>query len=164
MKEKEEFIETLQSAVGAENTLHFCYSYLITLMRNCGARKNFSLLSDSAVANKEFLSNLLKDLGAEEFLPDHKCQFCNIKAESFSLQGAISLGLEIINQQIKLYKELMLFDSTAENQVIFGRILKEKLNQKEVLKIESKFAAKEEEKLNFIESYCIPGIIAKLWE
>ncbi|MDD2751839.1 MAG: hypothetical protein PHN59_01745 [Candidatus Omnitrophica bacterium] len=164
MENKEKLIETLQSAVDTENTLHFCYSYLVSLIHNSGARQNFTLLSQSAKLNQEFLINLLKGLEVEEFLPEHKCKFCNIKAESFSLQGAISLGIEILDLQIKLYRDLALMDINAHEKARLRAILEDKINHREILKKESKFAVKEDEKLNFIESYCIPGIIAKLWE
>lgn len=164
MENKKEIIETMQNAVDAENMMHFCSSHLTSLIRNGRIKNKFSSFSESSKNNRDFLVKCLSDLGVDKYFPEEKCKFCNIKAESFSLLGAVNLGLEVTDAAIKTYKKLLELSETSDDKKKFKEILKEKDTEKASLKEEKKFISKEECKENFIESYCIPEVVSKLWK
>ncbi len=157
-------IETLRHTVDAENMLHFCCSRLASLIKNGRVRKRFFSLSQTAKENKEFLTAKLKSLGTANFLPVDKCRFCEVKSESFSLLGAVNLSLEAINVQIKLYKGLLKLTEDREDRMWLKKILEAKNTQMLFLRKEKQFASKDETKLNFMDSYCVPEIISQLWK
>lgn len=161
--EQDNLIEILRHAVDAENMLHFCCSHIASLINNGRVRKEFSSLSRGAKENKEFLIGKLRALGIENFLPADKCRFCEVKAESFSLWGAINLSLEVINAQIKLYKDLVKSADNKDDREKFKVVLERKKAQREFLINEKKFCSKPTGKPSFIDSYCIPEVVSQLW-
>lgn len=160
---KEKLIETLQNTVDAENMLHLCSSHLASLIKNGRIRSKFNSLSESAEKNKKILMQFLDSLGASSYLPVNKCRFCNLKAESFSLLGALNLGLEILDIEIKLFFSLLKLTDNPADESLFTNILNEKKDTKAFLKNEKNFASEGKRELSLIDSYCIPEIISKLW-
>ncbi|MDD2688728.1 MAG: hypothetical protein PHT41_01050 [Candidatus Omnitrophica bacterium] len=157
-------IETLQHTVDAENMLHFCCSHIASLINNGRVRKEFSSFSSDAKENKDFLIEKLKNFGIKDSLPLDKCRFCEVKAESFSLLGAINLSLEVINAQIKLYKDLVKSADNKDDRGKFKVILERKNGQRAFLVNEKRFCSKPGDKLSFMDSYCIPEIVSQLWK
>lgn len=156
--------ETLRDLADAENTLNFCLKHLSVLVKNGRIKNRFNSFAQFAGANKEVLIKKLKDLGSSGDLSGVDCKFCRIKPESFSLFGAINLGLEIIGAEIKLYRRLLnLIDDEADGG-FFKRILEEKAAQKKFLKNEKNFVSGRESSSTFIDSYCLPQVVSKLWQ
>ena len=162
--DKSKLIEILQHTVDAENMMHYCLSHLAHLIKNGRIRKKMNEFSELAKTNKEFLIEQLNNLGITSYLPENRCRFCNVKAESFSLLGSINLALEIIDIEKKLYKDLLKLYNNTEAKGKINQILDTKMSQKTFLKNEKKFASQAEYKLSFIDSYCLAGIVSKLWK
>jgi rubrerythrin len=161
---QQKLIEKLQNAIDAENTLSKCCGHLFSLIRNGRIRSQFQKFSEVAKENIEMLRDCLKDLCVENFMPQDKCKYCKIDPESFSLQGAINLGLEIINACIKFYKELANLSRDKENRNLFDELTREKINQRNFLKKENEFIDKKDYKSSIVNYHCIPEVASKLWK
>lgn len=162
--DKSKLIEILQHTVDAENMMNFCLSHLAHLIKNGRVRKRMSEFSEMAKKNKEFLSEELRQLGVSSYFPENGCRYCNVKPESFSLLGAINLALEIIDIETKSYKDILRLIDNKKTKEEINQILDTKMSQKTFLKNEKKFASQAEYKLSFIDSYCLAGIVSKLWK
>ena len=154
--------ETLQNTVDAESMMHFCCSHLAHLIKNGRIKNKFCSFSQTAETNKELLVERIISLGISNFLPENKCRFCNVKSESFSLLGALNLGLEVASVAIKLYKDLLNLTDNLDDKKLYKEILNEKSIQLAFLKKEKRFVSKGELKLNLIGSYCLPEIVSRL--
>lgn len=164
LKNKDRIIENLENAIDAENTMSICCGRLANLIKNGRIRKQFNLCVDTAKINIDSLKRLLQKLGVEDFVLEEKCTFCKINPESFSLLGALNLGLEIADAVIKSYKKLLELFSNPEEQDVFERLLREKNKLRAFLKQEKGFIRIDKEQFNFIDSYCIPEIVSKLYK
>ena len=162
--EKDKLIEKIQDTIDAENTMSFCFSHLAGLVKNGRIRKQFYSLSGSAKANKDSLMRILEREEVKDFSLENRCKFCKIKTESFSLIGAINLGLEVTGAAIKFYKDLLELSSNLEDKRLFGKLLKEKTGQSNFLKKEKRFEREDRDKTNFIDYYCMPEVISKIWK
>jgi rubrerythrin len=156
-------IEQLHNALDAENIIPDCFKHLSALIKNGRIRNSFISFSEAAKNNQRLLKDRLSNLGAKDFVSQDKCTFCKIKTESFSLSGALNLGLEANSAAIKFYKNLLTVTKSEEDKKLFNSLIKEKNQQQDFLKKEKKFLRKEEDKLSLIDSYCITEVIAKLW-
>ncbi|MFA5008006.1 MAG: hypothetical protein WC546_02175 [Candidatus Omnitrophota bacterium] len=159
---KQEFIEKLESAIDAENTLSNCCKHLFSLMHDGKIRSEFKKFSDIAEDNIKILTDYLKAAGIENFVLEQKCQYCKINPESFSLEGAIKLGLEIIDISIKLYKKLFELSSGEESKNLFESLIKEKTNQKNFLKKESEVIESGKEDRSLMDLHCIAAVASRL--
>ncbi len=159
---KDEFINQLESAIDAESTLSNCYNHLFSMINNGKIRSEFKKLSDVAADNIKILNDSLRDAGVNNFVLENKCKYCKINPESFSLIGAINLGLEITNAGIKIYKKLSELFPDAESKNLFKNLVKEKTNQQNFLKKESEFLDKDTEAKSVIDLHCIPTIASRL--
>ena len=156
-------IEQLYNALDAENIISDCFKQLSALIKNGRIRNSFICFSEAAKNNQRLLKDRLSNLGARDFVSQDKCTFCKIKAESFSLSGALNLGLEADSAAIKFYKNLLAVSKSEEDKKLFNSLIKEKNQQQGFLKKEKKFLRKEEDRFSLIDSYCISEVIAKLW-
>lgn len=163
-RNKDKLTEKLQGAIDTEYTMSTCCNYLASLIKNGRIRNKFRSFSDEAKTNKGLLLDRLDSLGVTNFVVEDKCKFCKINPESFSLIGAVNLGLEVVNTAIKFYKDLLDFGDDIEDKKLFNKLLREKNKQRNFLKKEKKFVRKDEGKFNFIDDYCIPVVISKLWK
>jgi rubrerythrin len=159
---KQTVIDQLETAIDAESTLANCYNHLFSLTNNGKIRSEFKRLSDVATDNIKILNDCLKDTGVTNFVLENKCQYCKINPESFSLVGAINLGLEITDISIKIYKKIIELLPDAESKNLFKSLLKEKTNQHNFLKKESEFVDKDSEFKSVIDLHCIPTIASRL--
>lgn len=159
---EQEFIEKLQNSIDAESTLSNCCNHLFSLMHDGKIRSEFKKFSDIAENNIKILRDYLKSAGCEDFVLEQKCQYCKINPESFSLEGAIKLGLEIIDACLKLYKKLLELSSDTESKNLFKSLIKEKNNQKNLLKKESKTIEGGKEDQNVMDFHCIAAIASRL--
>lgn len=158
------FRDELQNAIDAENAMSICYNRLASLIKNGRIRNKFRAFSEEAKTDKELLIQSLKNLGVDNFVLDNKCTFCKINAESFSLIGAIELGLEAASAATKFYKRLLGLAKGPDDKKLFKKLQKEKNVQRVFLKKEKAFSSKKEDSPNFIENYCIPNVISMLWK
>lgn len=110
------------------------------------------------------MTDYLKRCGVSNFVLEHKCKFCKLKPESFSLLGALNLGLEVAGASIKFYNDLLDLSYSEEDKILFKRIKKDKIEQRNFLKKESRFVQDYKAKSDFITDYCIPEVISKLWK
>lgn len=165
---KEELIirikEYLQAAIDAEHTASICFKYAASLIKNGKIKAKFLTFAESAEKNKELLLVKLRNLGVDNFVLEQKCKFCKLSPESFSLIGTLNLALELIAVSIKYYNNLIAQVESRQDKELFKKILKEKNKQRVLLKKEKRFASDEKTKLDFIDTYCIPEIISKLWK
>lgn len=159
---KQEFIEKLEIAIDAESTLSNCCNHLFLLMHDGKIRSEFKKFSDIAEDNIKILKDYLQNAGIEDFVLEKKCQYCKIKPESFSLEGAIKLGLEIIDICIKVYKELLKLSSETESKNLFESLIGEKTSQKNFLKKEREEIEDKKESQNIIDLHCIPTVASRL--
>jgi len=156
-------IRELNNALDAENIIAGCFRHLSTLINNGRIRSSFVSFSETAKNNQSLLKERLNNLGARDFVAQNKCAFCKINAESFSLSGALNLGLEANKAAIKFYKNLLAESKSEEDKKLFNSLIKEKVLHQDFLKKEKRFLRKEEDNLGLIDSYCISEVIAKLW-
>lgn len=159
---KQKIIGHLETAIDTESTLSNCYNHLFSLIDNGKIRSEFKKLSDVAADNIKILNDCLKDAGVADFVLENKCQYCKINPESFSLIGAINLGLEITDISVKIYKKIIELLPDAESKNLFKSLLKEKTNQHNFLKKESEFVDKDRELKSVIDLHCIPTIASRL--
>ena len=54
--------------------------------------------------------------------------------------------------------------SNLEDKRFFGKLLKEKTEQSNFLKKEKRFEREDRDKTNFIDYYCMPEVISKIWK
>ncbi|UCC94556.1 MAG: hypothetical protein JSW40_07025 [Candidatus Omnitrophota bacterium] len=158
---KNETVEKLKGVINAENTLSSCCERLSHLIKNGRIKDQFRMLSATAQLNEKLLIGRLSHLGVDTFMVGEKCKSCRVNPDSFSLLGAINLGIEITGIAIKFYRDLYAM-STQEEKKLFTKLLKEKIQQRDALKKERRFDHKNKE--NFIDQYCFSQIIPRLSE
>ena len=161
---KDRLIAQLKHAIDAENTISICYSHLASLIKNGRIRNRFRAFSGEANTDKELLSRQLKNRGVNDFVQENKCKICRINPESFSLIGAVNLGLEITNEATRFYKHLSGLSINPEDKRLFKRLQREKIKQRVFLKREREFSSKDENRPNLIDNYCIPKAVSTLWK
>lgn len=156
------FIGKLEKAIDAESILSNCCRHLFALMREGEIRSEFKKISDIAEDNIKILTGYLKDAGVEDFILEKKCEYCKINPESFSLEGSINLGIEIISACVKLYKELEGLSGEAESKNLFQSLVKEKTAQKNFLNKEYEAIENKKDGKNIIDLHCIPAVASRL--
>jgi ferritin-like protein len=163
MLKTERIVEMMRQAADVEHVGSLCFGYLATLLKNGTVKEIFQTFSANSEANKELLLSRLKDLGIDDFQLKHTCKYCQLSAESFSLLGAVNLGLEISEVAIKAYKALEQGCDTQNDAELFKSLLKEKLEQKHLLQKERQFDHHDEDVFMLIDTHCISEVISKLW-
>jgi ferritin-like protein len=163
MLKTDRIVEVMGMAVDVEHVGSLCFGYLATLLKNGKVQKTFKTFAENSEANKELLLSRLKDLGVDDFQLKHSCKYCKLSAESFSLLGAVNLGLEISEVAIKAYKALEQCCDTQPEAELFKSLLKEKLEQKHLLQKERQFDHHDEDAFMLVDTHCISEVISKLW-
>jgi hypothetical protein len=156
-------LEQLHDVLDAEYAISRCFGRLSALIKNGRIRNRFITFAEAARNNQRLLKERLAELGAEEEVEERACHLCKINPESFSLRGALNLGMELTNKAGVRYKELVSSAATEEDERLYGTLMKEKHGQHGFLKKEKKFVHKEEDDFSLIDSYCIDEVISKLW-
>ena len=156
--------EILQDIFDAEHFTSKCFGHLAALVNNGNIRDKFSYFSERAERNKEELEQWLDNLGETNFCAREHCTFCQVEPGSFSLLGALNVGLEVTEITLKRYKQLVALKEQAHNKNLYKKLFKEKTEQKRFLKQEKKFIKEHEDKPTFADDYCIPEIISKYWK
>ena len=155
--------ENLHSAIHAEHIASSCFGYIASLTKNGRVRAKFCTFAELAKNDKESLVGRLSNFGITNFILEDKCELCKLKPESFSLAGALNLGLELTSISLKFYNELLGASERLEDKNLFRELIKEKTEQKNFLKKEKRFVRPDKVTSDFISSYCIPEVAAKLW-
>lgn len=155
--------EKLQDAVDAENMMQFCCEHLARVVQNGPARCKFTEFSEVAHANKQLLAKHADRLQLTRSSPAHTCKYCTMAPESFSLYGALNLSLEVSKLLVRLYRDLALFSDDPGDSTIYKEIAQERSAQRDFLKSEKKYADKGNEEQSFIDSFCLPDIVSRLW-
>lgn len=164
-EDKNKLANLLYSTIDAEHLISRCYSHLMFLVKNGRIRNQFQKYVKIAEGNKTLLGNYLKKIGVTYYCEREECKFCKVEPDSFSLIGAINLGLEITSIVIKLHKELLSLIKDKEDKKIFSKLLERKIEQRRFLRKEKKVAQDKEDKAQFLslfDSYCIPKVVSKL--
>ena len=156
-------VEQLHVVLDAEHAITRCLGHLSSLIKNGKIRNRFISFAETAQNNQRLLKDRLAGLGVEEIAEDRACHLCKVNPESFSLSGALNLGIELTNKASAFYRELLSSAQTEEDRRLFGTLMKEKHGQHGFLKKEKKFVRKEDDDLSLIDSYCIDEVISKLW-
>lgn len=160
----ETLVEILRNAIDAENTLATCCGYLFNLIHNGRIRNQFRYFAETAKTHKDLLIERLKKLGVSDFRLQEHCTFCKINAESFSLLGTVNLGLEINEASIKFYKSLVTLSKHPSDVQFFKNLLKEKLQQRNFLKKEKRFASENMELSGSVDYPCISEVFSNLFK
>jgi rubrerythrin len=150
-------VAALHNAACLENAAAMCTEHTAALIKNGKIRQHLSDVSDAAKQNRQWLIKLLNEAGTEEFAWGEKCAFCKLDPETFSLDGAISLCLELTEGLSAVYKQLSGYADDEGNRETFLSLLKEKTQTRDFLKKEKNFSRKGSE-LSLIDSFCIPHI------
>jgi len=154
--------EKLQGAIEAEATMAVCYGRVAELIKNRKVRSQFYRFSKEAEENKELLCSRLNKLGLPEAECKNACRFCKLRPESFSLIGAVEMGLETTKLAAKFYKELSAKCDSPHDKGLFNVLFKDHLRRQVALKREKKFGHSDEE--SPFATHCIPKILPKLWK
>ena len=158
---KGKIFESLKKAIDGEHSVSSCFKHISGLTKNGSIRSKFIDLARGSQRNKEALLKHLYSLGETDFVLEDKCHYCKLTPESFSLPGALSLGLEITGICADLYDGLSKLHSGSEDKDLFRRLLKEKNNQRRFLKKEKGFVEAKSDS-NFIMDFCIPHVVGRL--
>lgn len=164
MQENAKFITALENAIDAESTLSNCCAHLSSLIDNGRIRKEFTNFSEIARINVKVLSEYMQQKHLPPFVLENKCKYCKMKPESFSLAGAIGLGLEITQAIEALYKDLAKNSPDETSKALFDNLRRGKIQQRNFFKKEKTFIKEEEKLPTIINEYCIPEVAAKLWK
>jgi hypothetical protein len=159
---KHELIEKIKGIIDTEYSFTICCGYLASLIKNGRIRKQFHSYVEVAKDNLKLLEVYLGRLGVNNFELKEDCKFCKINPESFSLIGAINLGLEIIGVAIGYYKDLLVSVNNADDANLFSRLFKEKITQRNLLNKEKEFNEDKAYSFGTIEQFCIPYIRSRL--
>jgi hypothetical protein len=163
MSGHEALVHTIEEATGAEHIMSVCYSRIAALVKNGRVRAKLESFAAMAQANEDELIERFKCCVADKYLIEKKCKFCTVEPESFSLHGAINLGVEILETSIHLYRELAKKCEPEEDSELFKGLLEEKIKQKDFLMKEKKYTRVDQDTLDFVDTYCLPEVISKLW-
>jgi rubrerythrin len=154
-------IAKLEDAIDAEHTAIECLRHISELVRNGRIKAMFASFAEEAQRNRNLLLKRLAALGQKDFVLEDKCHFCKLAAKSFSLFGAVNLGLELTRVCLDAYDALVEEYKQAEDRNEFRRLLKGKHKQRSFLKKERRFIENNSES-NFIADFCIPHVAGKL--
>ncbi|MBD3263799.1 MAG: hypothetical protein GF375_01700 [Candidatus Omnitrophica bacterium] len=161
--EKPDFKSILKKAVCVEDATAVCSLHLAGLIKNGRVKKKFDNCGQTAAENKKILVEMLGSGEAgPEACGENKCKFCNLKTESFSLVGSLTLGAEITSAAIKYYKYLNRLSTDRDRKKLFSSLSKTKVFQRNLFKKEEKFGHREDREGDFIKIYCIPHVVTKL--
>ena len=159
-KYHDEVVAQLQKVIDTEHSAIKCYQRLGALIKNGRIRKQFYLSADTAQSNESDLLKYLSRLGIKDFILEETCTFCKINLESFSLEGAVDLGLQISDNAIKSYRELLRIVSDSKDKIWLKRQMKEKIRQRDLLKKEKTFDHELKEP-DLISTFCRPLLTSK---
>jgi rubrerythrin len=162
-KNNDRLIEAFECTIDVERTMIRCCEHLAAVIKNGQIRNKFFEMSKIAKENERLLYKYLSERGVTPEAIEEHCEFCKLDPESFSLSGALALGLEITGAAIRCYKDLIALPEVSSDKQLFKKMLKEKTEQNNFLKKEQKFIDEKEDKehLGCIGNYCIPKIISK---
>ena len=156
-------IEKIEQSIDAENTLSHFYQHIASLTKNGKIRKRFRAFAESAKQNKEILSLHLEELGVRDFELENRCSFCQINPDSFSLNGALNLELEITRAATLFYKDLSNGSFNPDEKMLFRRLMREKKDQVAFIKKEKRLHEKDIEDHNSNnKDLTVPDIFSKL--
>jgi len=158
--EKITFLENLEGVLEAEHYLGRCCQHLALLIRNGSVRAKCGQFSLAAKEAEAKLQAIFEREGVD-FKVEYRCEFCHLKPDNFSLEGAISLSLEIVEAAINYYRNIVRL-SKASSRPLFVELLKSKLVCRRSLLGEKKFD-RNRAKGNVIDDFCMPHIISPLW-
>lgn len=153
--------ESLQQAIDVEQATSSCFRYISEMVKNGRIRNRFASFAEESEKNKEMLLQRLEALGYTDFVLEDKCRFCKLTPESFSLFGALNLGLEITDISSRIYNDLVSAYKASDDEVLFKRLLNEKKQLRSFLKKEKNFVEVKSQP-DFIMNFCIPHIAGKL--
>ena len=159
-KNREVFFENLKGALEVEPHLGLCCQRIGLLIKNGGVRTKCERLALSAKEAEGKLQGIFQREGVV-FKIEHRCQFCRLKPDNFSLEGAINLGLEIVKVGIQYYRNLVRL-SRGDDRSLFVGLLKDKLRHRRMLLVEQGFE-RTWRKGGVIDDFCLPRIISQLW-
>jgi rubrerythrin len=147
-----------------EQTSSSCFEYLASLMHNSRVRNEFFSFAEKAKENKNELSRWLSELGSSEAAVQSKCQFCKVRPESFSISGALDLGIQLAGAAVKHYEKLFKISDAFRESDFWNRALEEKEEELDFLRAEKNFNTNKEVSSDFISKNCIVNIISKLYK
>lgn len=163
-KYKDTVITKIDGLIDTEYAISRCFEHLASLIHNGRAKKKFIAYADTAKKNKEIFLSVFKGMGASDCLTQEKCSLCKVDPASFSLSGALNLGMEMSDVAIRYYQDLVSLCASDVDKKEFKRMLKEKTSQKEVLKKERAFERSAENSSGTTEAFQMPDIVSRLYK
>lgn len=158
-----DFVSKLQQAICVEEATVLCSHHLMGLIKNGRVKQKIKDCGLAAAENKKVLLELLGEEATDaEACEESKCEFCNLKTDSFSLVGSLRLGIEITSAAIRQYKSLVKLSDDRNIRELFNGLVKTKVYQRNLFRKEQKFGHVENKGGDFVKIYCIPHVITKL--
>ncbi|PIQ89680.1 MAG: hypothetical protein COV72_01840 [Candidatus Omnitrophica bacterium CG11_big_fil_rev_8_21_14_0_20_42_13] len=155
--------DKLCSAIEAEATMAVCYGRIAELIKNNKARLKFNRLSRESAKSKELLCGRLSGFGTAKEECGLLCEVCKLRPESFSLIGALQVGLETTKSAAKFYNELSARCDDKQDKKLFKELFKKQQARMMLLKREKRFGHEDEADSLAIDC-CLPEALSKLWK
>lgn len=154
----------IEQIVDAQHVMGYCSTHLTGLIKNGKVKNRFSQMSRAAIAHRDILERFCSSFGLSCRPPQKACKFCDVKPESFSLIGALNIGVEVSTYLFERYRALASLVEDPGDRKIFREMAAELGKQRTYLKAEQKFAVgkQEEDEPTYMESSCMPQIISRL--
>ncbi len=157
-------ITKLDGLVDTEHTIAKCFDHLASLIKNGQVKTKFCSYSATAKKNEVLFLDSLKKLGVSNAVFEDRCSLCKINPASFSLSGALNLGIEVMDIARKYYDDLIVLCESDADKKMFKEMLKAKIKQRDQLKKERRFEHKEDESSAATGPYGISQVVSKLYK
>ncbi len=157
-------VQKMHNVINAEDMTSKCFKYIAELIKNGRIKGKFLSLSRVAQTNRDSLKRVLEQSYIHNFSVEGKCEFCKLRPENFSLNGAVDFALEVTDYAVTYYKRLIKMCEDSALKKILQGMLKEKLEQRNLLKEERSFELKRAAQKDLLSCYCLPQIVSLLWK
>jgi|GEM_PF-1735454 len=155
--------DKLWKVVDAEYTAASCFNYISGLIKNGRISVRFVDFAKKAEKNKKMFSALLGERGKKNVVFENTCELCKLTPQSFSLLGALNLGIELTRISEDLYARLSEEFLPMAYKDVFKRLSEEKHRQRNFLRKELRFVEATGGS-DFIMDVCIPYVVGKFSE
>ncbi len=163
MNDKKEttIIRDIATVLEAENFFSTCFGHLEVLIKNGTIQSTIRFYREQSLKNAQFLRKYLNTFAGERTPEKSTCSQCKVLPESFSLEGALNLGLEIIDVAITHYRSIIKKIPASPEKETLERYLSEKLEQKKFFKREKQFD--HIHSAGVVDSFCVPYLLSRLY-
>jgi hypothetical protein len=156
--------DVIRKIVDAQHVMGYCSVHLTTIIKNGKVRNRFAQMSSAVDIHRDILEKFCQLNGYSCTAPETACRYCGVKPESFSLIGALNIGVEVTTYLLDQYRKLESLVADPGDRKIFREIGGELSRQRNYLKAEQKYVVKKEQETEptFMDSHCMPEILSRL--